>query len=94
LRFFTPVKKIITVTAEKKTKKYGEKLPVFTSTILVDSIPLDQTTFTMHQLGLDSILYTTPATSFSNTGIYFIAPSMRILNLKDSFDISLTEKFN
>src|SRR5665213_4213772 len=39
LYFFSAVKRIITITAVNATKKYGEQIPAFTSTVLVDSIP-------------------------------------------------------
>src|SRR5665213_77404 len=59
LYFHSAVKKIITITAVDQTKKYGEKIPSFSSTILVDSVPLANTTFTLKDLGLDTVNYTT-----------------------------------
>ncbi|HWJ26209.1 MAG TPA: S8 family serine peptidase [Flavisolibacter sp.] len=66
------IKKNVTVTADNFTIKYGERLPAFTSTILVDGQP---TTLTLTDLGLSGLNYTTPATSLSNVGFYFIRPS-------------------
>ncbi|MEP7318395.1 MAG: S8 family serine peptidase, partial [Panacibacter sp.] len=94
LFFFSPVKKTITVTAKNTGKKYGEKIPAFETTVLIDSIPLDSTSYTLHELGLDSIYFTTPATTFSNTGIYFIRPAIKPLNPNDSVDIALMEMYN
>src|SRR5262249_24190361 len=75
LYFFTPVTSHVTITADNKTKKYEEKLPVFTSTVLVNGLSLAAAGLTLTDLGLDDIQYSTPATSTSNTGIYFIHPS-------------------
>jgi hypothetical protein len=74
-------------------KRYGEKLPAFTVKILIDSIPLDSTNYTLKELGLDSIFYTTPAKSLSNTGIYFIRPAIAPLDPNDSSDVVLLEKY-
>jgi hypothetical protein len=77
LFFFSPVKKVITITAANETKKYGEKIPAFTSTILVDSVPLANTGYALQDLGLDTINYTTTATNLSNVGLYIIKPAMK-----------------
>lgn len=85
--FFTPVKKQIVVTADNKSKKYGEALPQFTVHITVDGLPLDSTTYTLADLGLDSITYQTPAVVFSAVGFYFIKP------IADVSDQALQELF-
>ncbi len=94
LFFFSPIKKNIIITADNKAKRYGEKIPVFTANILVDSIPLDSTNYTLHDLGLDSLFYTTPATSLSNTGIYFIRPAIPPFDPNDSADVGFSEEYN
>jgi len=86
LFFFSPIKKTVSVTADNKSKKFGEKLPLFTATILVNGQTLDDAGLTLSDIGLDSLKFQTPATSQSNTGIYFIRPSA------DSSDIG-TDKF-
>ncbi|HEY0680095.1 MAG TPA: MBG domain-containing protein, partial [Chitinophagaceae bacterium] len=65
------VKKVVTVVADNKTRKYGETNPEFTATILVDNQP---TTLTLAELGLTSLSFSTQATPSSNVGIYFIRP--------------------
>ncbi len=94
LYFFTPVKKHVVITAGNKVKRYGEKLPAFTATVTVDNIPLESSGFTLLQLGLDPINFTTTATNFSNTGIYVIKPSMRVLDMNDPFDAGLPELYD
>ena len=95
LYFFTPIKKTIIVQANQQAKKYGEKIPVFTSTILVDSIPLANTGLTAAQLRLDSLDYTTPATSTSNVGIFFIRPTPHtLLDPTNPTDAGLLELYN
>lgn len=93
LFFFSPVKKNITVTAKNEIKNYGEKLPKFEVAVLIDSIPIDSTNYTLQDLGLDSIYFTTPADAFSNTGIYFIRPAIKQLDPNDSADIALMELY-
>ncbi len=89
LYFFSHIKKKIVITADNKTKKYGEKLPVFTSTIFVNNIPLDSSGLSLADLQLDTIAYTTPATSSSNVGLYFIKPSFKPLSATDSLAFEL-----
>lgn len=72
--FFSPVKKEVVVNADNKSKKYGEALPQFTVHITVDGVPLDSTSYTLAELGLDSLTYQTPANVFSTVGLYFIKP--------------------
>jgi Subtilase family/MBG domain (YGX type)/Secretion system C-terminal sorting domain len=91
--FFSPIKKNIIVTADNKTKLYGEAMPPFTVSILVDSVPLTLSGYTLTELGLDNILFTSPANSLSNTGIYIIVPSIDPLDPTDSIDVALLENF-
>lgn len=67
-------KKIITIIADNKTKKYGQVMPAFTATILVDGDSIQNTSFTPLSLGLNNITYTTPATAMSDVGLYVIHP--------------------
>ncbi len=89
--FFNPVKQNVSIIADNKSKKFGEMLPQFTISVFVDGVPLDSTGLTTSDLGLDSILYTTTATSMSNTGIYIITASALFdsLNPIASFDLEL-----
>lgn len=89
LFFFNHPKKKIIITADNKTKEYGEQLPEFTSTILVDNVPVDSTGLSLADLDLDSLVYTTPATSTSNVGFYFIKPSFKQLSSTDSLVFEL-----
>ena len=71
--YFFP-KKLITIKANDQTKKYGEALPAFTSTITVDGVPLSNTSLTPADLKLDPVLYTSSANTASNIATYFIHP--------------------
>ena len=93
LYFFSPVKRAVTVIADNKAKKYGQQLPEFTASILVDNVPLAATGLTLADLGLTQIQYQTPATSTSNVGIYYIRPSTAPLNPADPFDAGLLEQY-
>ena len=93
LKFFSIVKKNITVIADNKTKKYGQLLPGITATVLVDGDSLQHTTLTMADLGLSSLVLTTLATTSSNIGTYIITPS-RVFNPADPIDIGYKELYN
>jgi len=89
--FFSIPKKTITVTADSKTKKYGEQLPAFTSSIMVDDVPLAESGLTLEDIGLQNLSYTTNATPLSNIGNqYFIKP-VRTFDLTDPTDVGLLE---
>ena len=96
LLFFSILKKNIKITADSKTKKYGEQLPVFTSTILVNNIPLAQTSplLSLADIGLQNLSYATNATAMSNTGNqYFIKP-VRTFDPANGTDVGLLELYN
>ena len=80
LYFFTPIKQNVVVTADDKTKKYGEMLPAFTASVTVNGAPLATTSYTLADLQLGNIAFTTPATSSSNAGIYFIHPDAGLID--------------
>ncbi len=95
LFFFSPVKKTILINANKKTKLYGEQLPSFTSSIIIDGDSIQNTSLTPGQLRLDNLDYSTPATSTSDVGIYFIRPTQHTpLDLTNPTDKGLTELYN
>lgn len=89
LYFFSLIKKKITITADNKTKLYGERIPDFTSSILVDGNPLSTSGISLSDINLDTINYTTPATDTSNVGFYFIRPSFKQLGSEDSLAFEL-----
>ncbi len=93
LKFFSIIKKNITVIADNKTKKYGQLLPDITATVLVDGDSLQHTTLTIADLGLSSLVLTTLATTSSNIGTYIITPS-RVFNPADPIDIGYRELYN
>jgi hypothetical protein len=66
------IKKNVTITANSQTKRYGERNPTLTGTILINNQP---TTLTLQDLGLTGLTYTTLANSMSEVGQYFIHPS-------------------
>jgi hypothetical protein len=74
LYFNSSYRPTITIVADDKTKRYGEQLPVFTSTILIDGQTLAEAGLDSADVGLDNIVYTTPANSTSNADIYYIQP--------------------
>lgn len=89
LYFFSLIKKKVVVIADNKSKKYGEQLPNFTAAITVNGVPLANTGISLADLNLDTIAYNTPATSMSNTGLYFIRPSFKHLTATDSLAFEL-----
>ncbi|POY35312.1 hypothetical protein C3K47_16135 [Solitalea longa] len=93
ITFFEIAKKTIEITADNKTIKYGERLPEFTSTIKVNGVALDSTELTLADIGLDSITYLTPATSYSNVNNYIIRPT-HIFDPENSVDAGFTELYN
>ena len=74
LYLFRAPKKLVKVKADYKTKKYGEMLPVFTASIMVDNIPLSESGLTVFDLGLEDLTFVSPATSLSSVGVYIIRP--------------------
>ncbi|MEP7143520.1 MAG: MBG domain-containing protein [Ferruginibacter sp.] len=90
--FSTAPKKIIIVTADNKTKKYGQQLPAFTATILIDSILIQNTKLTLKDIGLDTMSFITLANADSSVGTYSVRPS-RIFNPLDSIDRGLSELY-
>lgn len=94
LYFFSTVKKKITVTADNKTKKYGQIVPELTASVLVDDVPLQNTTYSLSDLGLDTahlhLLSAVNATT--NVGTYLITPS-RPFDAVDPADIGLQELY-
>ncbi len=92
LYFFTPVQINVVVTADNKIKKYGEKLPAFTATITVNGTPLTSSGYTLADLGLDDLTFTSPATNSSNVGIYFIQPTADVsdVGLQELYDYTFT----
>ncbi|MEO6490539.1 MAG: MBG domain-containing protein [Ferruginibacter sp.] len=86
-------KKNIGITAVNKSKKYAEQMPVFTSVITVDGIPLQDTNLSLADLGLTNISYQSPGNVSSNVGIYFIRPS-RVFDPNNAADALLLTKYN
>ena len=78
LYFFGDVPRVVTITADDKSKLYGEALPTFTASILLEGVPLEDTPYTLESLGISALNFNTPATSTINSGIYFIAPEVEI----------------
>lgn len=93
LYFFTLVKKQVTIKADDKTKKFGEKIPSFTSSVLIDGMPISNTTLSLADLGLARISYSSPASDFSNTGQYFIKAS-RVFDPNNATDAGLLELYD
>ena len=87
LYLFREPKKIVKVTADDKTKKYGERLPQFTASITVDGVPLASTAtdLTLLDLGLENLTFQSPATSLGSVGFYVISPVDATSELDDTF---------
>lgn len=66
-------RKKVVVTADNKTRKYGESNPSFTATITING---DTTKLELAELGLSNLTFSTLATPVSNVGIYFIRPAI------------------
>ncbi len=77
LHFFRSVVDV-TIRAENKTRKYGQSNPVLTAEILVNGVPLEQTSLTLEELKLDNLEFTTVALPASRPGLYGIFPSRAI----------------
>lgn len=90
LFFYRGRKTLITVQADYKTKKFGERLPEFTASILVDTIPLSETGITADSLGLTNLTFETAATSISNLGSHRI----HIVDITSELDSALLEYYD
>ena len=66
----------IEIIALNKSKRYGEKLPAFTAEIKLDGVTLLPSDPLLVELGLNNLVYTTPATSSSVVAQYGITPSL------------------
>ncbi|HEX2847033.1 MAG TPA: S8 family serine peptidase [Chitinophagaceae bacterium] len=65
-------REMVTVSADNKTRKYGERNPALTATVLVNGQPTD---LTLQDLGLTGLTLSTLATPASDVGQYFIRPA-------------------
>ena len=90
LYFYRGRKPLITVQAEYKTKKFGERIPEFTASILVDTIPLSETGITADSLGLTNLTFETAATSMSNLGNHRI----HMVDITSELDPTLLEYYD
>ncbi|MDQ6815189.1 MAG: T9SS type A sorting domain-containing protein, partial [Bacteroidota bacterium] len=66
-------KPLITVTANNATKKYGENNPVFSSTVIMNGLPLPSG-ISLASLRLDNISYATNANLNDGVNNYYIQP--------------------
>ncbi|MDB5275807.1 MAG: subtilase family protease [Ferruginibacter sp.] len=85
----------IKVTANNIVKKYGESLATPTTVITVDGVLLQNTSplLSLQDIGLDSLVLTTAATSGSDVGTYIITPS-RTFNLNYAPHAELLKKYS
>lgn len=74
----------IAITADSKTKAYGQALPAFTATITTTVVNPDQV--------ISPLAFSTPATSISNVGDYVIIPQVSFLdpNAGEFYELVLT----
>lgn len=94
LQFFAPLKTEVLVIARDTSKRYSEAIPELIFYVLVDSIPLAQTPYSLADLGLDSVTMTTTATSMSDIGNYLVRAQMDTLDPNDSAEAVLIEMFD
>ena len=64
------------MTADNKSKLYGENLPTFTSTVTVDGNVVPVSDYGLYGLGGGRLQYTTPANSLSDATNYTITPAL------------------
>lgn len=95
--FFFGSRVPVVINAVDKSRRYGQANPEFTSEILINGVPIEQTNITRADLKLDAnnITYTTIATIASNAGLYGIFPSRTTpLDIQDSLLAQYTFTFN
>ncbi len=92
--FLQGTRKTIKIIANNQSKRFGESIPQLTTTILVDDIPYEGTSYTLQDLGLDDMQVTTPANSQSDIGVYLIRASMDPLDPLIAEDEALLEQFD
>jgi hypothetical protein len=94
LFFYTSARQSIEITAANRTKRYGEKLPTFAVGITINGTPIESIGISAADLKLDNIVYSTNATSTSNTGYYYIRPSSpTVLDPNDADDAALLDAY-
>jgi hypothetical protein len=81
LYFFNTLVYNVIVTADDKTKKYGETLPSFTYHVTINGVPLENTNITIDSLGLDDITFITSGSDLSDVGNYYIQAQSDITDL-------------
>ncbi len=87
LYFYNPTQHTVVVTAIDTVMRYGERIPVFTAMVTVDGRSLANAGYTLTDLGLDSMQFSTTATSLSNVGLYGIIPMIDTMNVNDSANV-------
>ncbi|HEX5653883.1 MAG TPA: S8 family serine peptidase, partial [Chitinophagaceae bacterium] len=92
--FFSQIKKNVYVEVRDTTKKYGEALPAFSVNVTVDGVPVENTIYTLEDLGLDSIWFETLATSTSNVNSYLVTPRWREFDPNNIDDLAKLELFD
>ena len=94
-KYFLPTtRKVISITADNKSKKFGDKIPSLSATILVDGVPYQNTIYSLVNLGLNNLQITTPVISTSDIGLYLIRASVDPLDPLDPADLALLEQFD
>ncbi len=93
LKFFTLPKKSISITVDNKIKNFAQQVPAFTTTILVDGVPLQNTQLTLANLGLANMTITSLATVGSDIGTYSINAT-RVFDPSNATDIGFLELYN
>ncbi|TFH21337.1 MAG: hypothetical protein E4H10_15530, partial [Bacteroidia bacterium] len=101
--FSDPVKQTVIITADNASMKYGEVLPTFTASFLVETV--DGGSFTFEEAVSSGIMleeeadrlrelaFTVPANSTSEAYAYLITPSLIPNNPLEEVDYAISEKY-
>ena len=83
----------IVVQAVSITKKYGDPMPALDTIITINGTLLQDTTLTLADIGLTSLLLQTTATASSNVGTYLIDVN-RTFDINNADDLVFLKKYN
>ena len=85
----------VEVTVQSVTKKYGENMPAsFAANVTVNGVPINQTTLTLTDLGLDgTLVFHTDATKYSDVGTYQLTVTRNFDPLNPA-DLALLQEYN
>jgi hypothetical protein len=77
-------KKVVTISPRDTARKYGQYNPLFGARIMIDSVDIDNTSYSLESVGADRIQYTTTATPYSPVYVYPVYASLNLDPVADS----------